>query len=196
MPKIITPLKKAEVIAQRELGLGKVEIAKNTKLDRGTVTSIIENWTEDPENSDFQRLIPIYKRKLTNNFFNVAARCVNLTDDDIYNKSTPFQRVTMAAISIDKALLLTGQATSIVQLEEVDEDVRARYLRLIDERKRTIDVTPSPAIVQASPATAPQDTSGGTPEPQSTTEQAITPTSPTESQWQRMQAHQPAMPNH
>lgn len=159
MPAKINVQRRTAIVAQAQTGIPQQVIAKNNGVSRATVHRILEAWEKEPEN-DVLSHIDIYKKGIIRQCLDNSSRCFDLSDDDIYNKSTPFQRVTMGAIQIDKTLLLTGSATEIVKFEDVDEDRRARYLRLLQERMRTIDVTPtSPQIAPTSPAVDPQDTS-------------------------------------
>ncbi len=138
-PKI-TRMKKIAVIAQSELGIPHRKIAKNMVIHRQSVLNILAQWREKKE-EDFIPYIALYKKRLAETCLNNAARCFDLSDKDIYKKSSPYQRVGMGSMMVEKALLLMGQATSIVAYEEVDEDIRARYLKMIEEKKKIIDVT-------------------------------------------------------
>ncbi len=120
-----TPLdtaQRAQIVTFAASGQSETKIANQIGRSRKAV----HNALAEPE---IQQQVTDEKAVLADMFRSKARACVEAIDDDKIAKSSGLQLMTMAGISMDKALLLAGDPTANVRIEvlmEVAGAIRAQ----------------------------------------------------------------------
>lgn len=121
-PKGLAPRIRKMKLRHPELTDG--EIAKAVGSSRQNVTGVLATFLADKSQEELRD----YQENQADVFESLAMRLLSSVTQDKLDKSKPMEAITGAAILIDKARLVRGQATGInvTVLMDVVEAIRAR----------------------------------------------------------------------